>query len=75
VDHTDRLEELNMPTLILWGDHDTWMAIEDGQKFAWDIRDSELVVLENTGHVPMEESPEESVAVVIDFLKQKYGNK
>jgi pimeloyl-ACP methyl ester carboxylesterase len=70
VDHTAKLEQLDMPTLILWGDHDTWIPLEDGQKFAWDIEHSELLVLENTGHVPMEESPEESVGPMIDFLKR-----
>jgi pimeloyl-ACP methyl ester carboxylesterase len=70
VDHTAKLEQLDMPTLILWGDHDTWIPLEDGQKFAWDIENSELLVLENTGHVPMEESPEESVGPMIDFLKR-----
>lgn len=71
VDHTARLDSLQMPTLILWGAQDTWIPLDDGQKFAWDIKHSELVVLENTGHVPMEESPEESVRVMMDFLEKR----
>lgn len=70
VDHTDRLKNLTMETLVLWGDNDTWIPVEDGEKFARDIKPSELVVLENTGHVPMEERPEESVKVVLEFFRK-----
>jgi pimeloyl-ACP methyl ester carboxylesterase len=34
------------------------------------MHNSKLVVLENYGHVPMEENPAESLAVVTEFLKK-----
>lgn len=68
VDHTDRLKKLNMETLILWGENDIWIDPEDGKRFDRDIKHSELVILKNTGHVPMEERPEESVGLLIAFF-------
>ena len=34
------------------------------------LPNSKLVVLENSGHVPMEENPEESLAILKGFLEQ-----
>ena len=33
----DRHSEINLPTLILWGVHDPWQTIEDGEKLAQEI--------------------------------------
>lgn len=35
---------------------------------------SSLKVLENSGHVPMEENPEESLKLMTDFLLEKELN-
>ena len=41
---------------------------EYSYKFKNDISNSKLIVMQETGHVPMEEKPLESLKFVIDFL-------
>ena len=60
---------IQQPTLILWGAEDLLIPVENAYKFQEDLPNNTLVILENTGHTPMEESPLESLAPVISFLK------
>ena len=64
-----RLKELNVPTLIVWGEHDTWISPENAPKLNQDISGSQLAVIKDAGHVPHEEKPEEFNGLVIDFVK------
>ena len=59
---------IQQPTLVLWGDQDKLIPLNNATRFHEDLPNSTLVVLKNVGHVPMEESPEESLKVVMDFL-------
>jgi pimeloyl-ACP methyl ester carboxylesterase len=63
-----RIATITQPTLILWGGRDRLIPLESGHRFARDIAGSRLVVFDALGHVPHEESPLESVAMVKDFL-------
>tara|TARA_B110001452_G_scaffold90028_1_gene73942 strand:+ start:540 stop:1514 length:975 start_codon:yes stop_codon:yes gene_type:complete len=69
-DNTYLLNLIKTPTLIIWGENDLWIPVEDGQKFKDRIANSSLVIMEETGHVPMEEKPLESVEHAIDFIIQ-----
>ncbi len=62
------LKTLAIPTLILWGGQDRLIPLEFGQRFARDIAGSRLVVFDELGHVPHEEDPARTVAVVKTFL-------
>ena len=70
VDHTIRLKKITVPTLILWGKEDIWISYTDGKKFLDLIPNSELVIMEKVGHVPMEEKPNESRIITLDFIKR-----
>ncbi|ABS62973.1 alpha/beta hydrolase fold [Parvibaculum lavamentivorans DS-1] len=63
-----RLGGIEMPTLVLWGDKDGLIPVSAAHEFKARIPQAELAIFENVGHVPMEEVPEESAAVVRDFL-------
>lgn len=67
-DNTRFLSKIDTPTLVLWGQEDEWIPVTDGKKFEKAIRGSTLVVMPETGHIPMEERPAESLAIVLDFL-------
>jgi len=68
-DNTDLVKSILQPTLVLWGEKDLLIPVSYAQRFHRDLPESRLVILKNTGHVPMEESPEESLAPVLEFLK------
>lgn len=68
-DNTDKLKNITAPTLIIWGNEDIWIPVSDGKRFLSDIPNAQLKVMENVGHVPMEESPSESLAPLLLFLE------
>jgi len=59
---------ITQPTLVLWGENDLLIPLETAQKFHRDLPNDTLVILPGTGHVPMEESPGESLAPLLHFL-------
>ena len=64
------IKEIQQPTLILWGEEDLLIPTESAHRFQNDLPNNTLVVLENIGHVPMEESPAESLVPVLSFLRK-----
>ena len=56
------------PTLILWGGRDRLIPPALAKRFVADIPGSQLVVFDDLGHVPHEEDPLRTVAVVKTFL-------
>lgn len=65
----ERLAPLaNVPVLILHGDSDRIVPPEHGQQFQSAIHGAELIMFENTGHIPQEERADESAQAVRDFL-------
>lgn len=64
------IRDLKLPTLILWGARDRLIPPVNGERFAQDIAGSQLVVFEGLGHVPQEEDPAATIAVVQQFLRQ-----
>jgi pimeloyl-ACP methyl ester carboxylesterase len=63
-----RLHEISCQSLIIWGESDELIPIEKGLAITKSILNSEMKTLTNTGHLPMEERPNESVLMYIEFL-------
>ena len=68
-DYTVRLKNIQSPTLILWGENDEWIPVSDAEKFKAMIPKAVVKIMPQTGHVPMEERPAESLAIALNFLK------
>ena len=67
----ERIAALTQPTLILWGGRDRLIPPAHALRFAADIKGSTLVMFDDLGHVPHEEDPQRTVAVVQRFLEAK----
>ena len=65
-----KIKLINQRTLILWGEEDELIPSEMAYLFHDNLPDDTLVILKNVGHVPMEESPSESLMPVIEFLRK-----
>lgn len=63
-----QIKTIHQPTLILWGDQDGLIPLESAYRFQKDLPNDTLVILKNSGHVPMEEDPEESLEAVLGFI-------
>jgi pimeloyl-ACP methyl ester carboxylesterase len=70
---THLLAEVRAPTLILWGERDRLIPPSDAQLFARALPGAELHVLPGLGHVPHEEDPETTTALVRSFLARVAG--
>jgi len=71
VQNTDSLSQLKVPVLIMWGANDNWISVKQAALFESDIENSEVIIYENVGHVPMEEIPEKTALDMISFLENK----
>ncbi len=61
------ISTITKPTLIIWGDKDNLIPVENAYLFEKNIKGSKLVVLKNIGHVPMEECPQQLAAIIAGF--------
>ena len=69
IDHTNRLKLIYTPTLILWGKQDAWIPSYNAKLFDDLLPNSEVAIMDETGHIPMEERPMESLEIVKNFIK------
>ncbi len=64
----ERIRELKVPTLIVWGGRDSLIPPENAERFHRDIGGSTLAMFDDLGHAPNEEDPERTVVPVKHFL-------
>lgn len=62
------LARTHFPTRIVWGREDRIVPLECGQLYQKAIPGSELVIIDNCGHSPQIEKPDEFVKAALDFL-------
>jgi pimeloyl-ACP methyl ester carboxylesterase len=51
------LTKVEAPTLIVWGSKDRLIPVENAELFQQKIKNNQVHIWENLGHVPMEEDP------------------
>jgi pimeloyl-ACP methyl ester carboxylesterase len=71
---TARYRTLDVPTLLLWGRRDPVIPLAIGERLAQELPRARLVVLERCGHLPAEELPADSYAVLERFLDEEPDN-
>ena len=64
-----RLKNITAPTLILWGRQDRVIPLKVGELLHQAIPNSTLEVLDQCGHIPHEEKPDETIASIARFLQ------
>jgi proline iminopeptidase len=66
----DRLGDVAQPVLVLAGRHDRACSVEASEAIASAVRDAELVIFEESGHMTFVEEPERYLEVVVGFLER-----
>jgi pimeloyl-ACP methyl ester carboxylesterase len=61
-------EELQVPTLVLWGERDGWLDLEVGARLAATIPAARMEVVPGAGHFAPEDQPEVVARLVADFF-------
>ena len=63
-----RPEEIDQPALVVWGERDRILPCRDGRALADRMPNSRFVALDQVGHCPMIEAPDETAQLLGDFV-------
>lgn len=66
---TNKISQIEQPTLILWGDADRILGTADAKKLQQAIVDSQLVWINQCGHVPHLEKPQTTAEALLKFVQ------
>ncbi len=67
-DYIDKYPTIKVPTLILWGDDDRVLPELIGCRLDAAIPDSTMEIINQAGHIPQEEQPEQVICHIKQFL-------
>src|SRR5207248_10201022 len=59
----------DVPTLLLWGSRDPAVLPRSAEPLARCFKHAEVQMIQGSGHLPYEETPEEFNRVVLEFLR------
>jgi pimeloyl-ACP methyl ester carboxylesterase len=60
---------LKMPSLIIWGSHDQVISLDIGRRLNRALPNSRLAIIEESGHIPQEETPDKALTEILQFLE------
>lgn len=63
------VNDVKVPTLIMWGGRDRWIPPAHAALFHQAIPGSQLIMFDELGHIPMEEDPARTAVAVARFLQ------
>jgi pimeloyl-ACP methyl ester carboxylesterase len=66
----EKYRKISVPALIIWGEQDRIVKLKHGLRLHEDLTNSSLNIIENCGHNPHEERPEETFAAMEAFLAE-----
>jgi len=69
VDFSDRLKEISVPTLLIWGDRDAFTMRAEQDALNRAITGSRLMTYGGTGYCPHWEEPERYTADLTAFVR------
>ncbi|MEN6521018.1 MAG: alpha/beta hydrolase [Armatimonadota bacterium] len=70
-DFVSSYSRISVPTRIIWGRHDNIVPLELGRKLAEEIGTAGFYIIEESGHCPHEERPEEVARLIGCFLEDQ----
>jgi pimeloyl-ACP methyl ester carboxylesterase len=69
IDTYRQVGSLNKPVLLLWGRHDTTVPLRHSATLRAAIPQLELHIIEDSSHIPHYEKPQETNAILLEFLR------
>lgn len=66
----ENLGAIKCPTLILWGEHDSWFPASDGEKLRQRLLDAKLQILPNCCHDASTGASQAVNAAILNFLQE-----
>ncbi len=75
VDYTNDLLTVNKPALIVWGDKDLITLAADQKTMSTNLKNSRLIVYEETGHALHWELPERFARDLVEFIRDNVATQ
>lgn len=66
-----RIHEIEQPVLVVWGRHDRFINVRLGELLDEKLLNSQLKIIEDSGHFVHMDRPDKLLAVTMDFLMHK----
>ncbi|HEY2499257.1 MAG TPA: alpha/beta hydrolase [Candidatus Angelobacter sp.] len=66
----ERLSRIDAPALILWGDQDRVLHVSSAELFRQGIKNSEVLVVPNSGHMPLVENARTCATAWLAFVEK-----
>ena len=63
-----KMAALKLPTLLIWGEEDKIIDLEDAFLFFHDLRSAKLKIIPECGHSPQEEQPKKTAELIAGFF-------
>jgi pimeloyl-ACP methyl ester carboxylesterase len=65
---SSRYPRLKVPSLILWGSEDEVISVEIGRRLHQALPSSRFAIIQRSGHIPQEETPDQALTEIQRFL-------
>lgn len=69
-DFQDKFNQVDAPVLILWGEQDQWISCEQAYLLQRKIPEAQLVTIPDSGHLVIEEKPEDLSIEIQAFFEK-----
>ncbi|QDP40364.1 alpha/beta fold hydrolase [Radiobacillus deserti] len=66
-----QLQDIKIPTLLIWGEEDRVVPVQVGQRLVQDLPDAQLITYKKTGHLITEERPEPIFENILTHMNQR----
>ena len=63
------------PTINILGDKDRMCPVKEGKKLADSIKDSEVAIIENCGHMILLEEADKALSILKKFIRKYHPSK
>ena len=63
-------KKITIPTLIIWGKDDISIHVDKAYRLHRDLKNSQIIILPQVGHMPQEEAPKRVIEAIMKFMKQ-----
>lgn len=71
----EEMRNIDLPTLVVWGAADKVFSPDNAERLATDIRQSEVHMIDGSGHLPQIEQTDAFLEAVIPFLNSTGTNR
>lgn len=63
--------KISAPTWLLWGEKDQIASLRTSKALFWNLPTAELKILPETGHIPMQDDPQQFLSILKQALQQE----